>query len=122
MADVISPLDATGRAKQVSEKANAKAAQDRKDQLSMATKAEKELMSTGTFDPRNQAETINLDEVEQVGVSLTNDLTTIRTQVDIENMTWGVGNNYTFKAGVKYLVPTELADYLAHLGYVWIAS
>ena len=122
MADVISPLDATGRAKAVSEKANAKAAQDRKDELSMATKAENERLSTGTFDPRNQAETINLDEVEQVGVSLTNDLTTIRTQVDIENMTWGVGNNYTFKAGVKYLVPTELADYLAHLGYVWVAS
>ena len=43
----------------------------------------------------------------------------IRTITDIEEMTYGVGNHYTFKAGVKYRVPVNLANYLEDLGYIW---
>jgi hypothetical protein len=43
----------------------------------------------------------------------------IRTITDVEEMTYGVGNNYTFKAGVKYRVPSGLAGYLEQLGYIW---
>jgi len=35
-------------------------------------------------------------------------------------MTFGVGNSYTFKQGVRYKVPRELADYLQMLGYIWL--
>jgi hypothetical protein len=43
----------------------------------------------------------------------------IRTITDIDDMSYGVGNTYTFKAGVKYRVPKSLADYLEQLGYIW---
>jgi hypothetical protein len=35
------------------------------------------------------------------------------------SLPWGVGNTYNFKAGVKYSVPSELANYLEGLGYIW---
>ena len=52
-------------------------------------------------------------------MSTEGDMVVIRTITDIEDMTYGVGNNYTFKAGVKYRVPSHLATYLEQLGYIW---
>jgi hypothetical protein len=60
-----------------------------------------------------------LDEIENVGVSTAGDMVVIRTITDIDDMSYGVGNTYTFKAGVKYRVPKSLADYLEQLGYIW---
>ena len=58
-------------------------------------------------------------EIEEVGVSVNNDKVVIRTIADIEDMTYGIGNSYTFKQGVKYSVPRDLAAYLESLGYIW---
>ena len=118
-----SPMDATGRAAEEAAKRNAKEIADRKDEISISRAAEAELLETAVFDPKNPEAPILLDEVEELGVSLSNDKVIIRTHQDIEDMTYGVINgtpqSYTFKAGVKYSVPRDLAIYLENLGYTW---
>ena len=117
-----SPLDHTGHAKEQAQKKNAAERAKRAEEISMINAIEAERLEHGVFDPKTQDETIVLDEIENVGVSLANDTVVIRTQTDIENMTFGVGNEYSFKAGVKYTVPRAVADYLERLGYVWRPS
>lgn len=118
-----SPMDATGRAAEEAAKRNADELQKRKDEISISRAAEAELLETAVFDPKKPDEPILLDEVEELGVSLSNDKVVIRTHQDIEDMTYGVINgtpqSYTFKAGVKYSVPRDLAIYLENLGYTW---
>lgn len=121
-----SPMDVTGRAAEEAAKKNAKELADRKDEMSFARAAEEELLETAVFDPKNPDKPLLIDEIEEVGVALKNEKVIIRTHHDIEDMTYGVVNgapqNYTFKAGVKYSVPKEMASYLEDLGYVWKAS
>jgi len=114
-----SPLDATGRAKEEAAKKNADELKRRKDEISLAQQEEAELLETAVFDPKQPDAPIVLDEIENVGVSVANDYVIIRTITDIEQMTYGVGNTYDFKAGVKYRVPSDLATYLEQLGYIW---
>ena len=114
-----SPLDATGKAAEDAAKRNAKELKQREAELSISRQVEAELLETGVFDPKNPDQPIFLDEIEEVGVSVNNDKVVIRTITDIDDMTYGVGNSYTFKAGVKYSVPRDLADYLEGLGYIW---
>jgi hypothetical protein len=120
-----SPLDATGRAAEEAAKRNAKELADRKDEIALSRAAEEELLETGVFDPKNPDKPILIDEIEEVGVSLKDEKVIIRVHHDIEDMTYGVINgapqNYTFKSGVKYSVPKDLANYLQGLGYLWIA-
>ena len=118
-----SPQDATGRAAEEAAKRNAEELQKRKDEISISRAAEQELLETAVFDPKNPENPILIDEIEEVGISVNNDKVVIRTIADIEDMTYGVVNgapqNYTFKQGVKYSVPRELAVYLESLGYTW---
>lgn len=116
-----SPLDATGRAAEEAAKRNAEELQKRKDEISISRAAEQELLETAVFDPKKPDAPIMIDEIEELGVSVNNDKVVIRTITDIEDMTYGIGNTYTFKAGVKYSVPRDLADYLESLGYIWRA-
>ncbi len=120
-----SPLDATGRAAEEAAKRNAEELQKRKDEISISRAAEQELLETAVFDPKKPDEPILIDEIEEVGVAVTNDKVIIRVHQDIEDMTYGVINgapqNFTFKAGVKYSVPRDLAAYLERLGYTWRA-
>ena len=114
-----SPLDATGKAAEDAAKRNAKELKQREAELSISRQVEAELLETGVFDPKNPDQPIFIDEIEEVGVSVNSDKVVIRTITDIDDMTYGVGNSYTFKAGVKYSVPRDLADYLEGLGYIW---
>ncbi len=114
-----SPLDATGRAAETAAKKNAAELKKRKDEISIAAQIEAESLENDVFDPKNPDAPLVLDEIENVGVSTAGDMVVIRTITDIEDMTYGVGNNYTFKAGVKYRVPAKLAGYLEQLGYIW---
>lgn len=114
-----SPLDATGRAAEAAAKKNAKALKDRQDEISLAAHVEAEQLETNVFDPKKPDAPLVLDEVENVGVTTANDTVIIRTITDIDEMTYGVGNHYSFKAGVKYRVPGHLANYLEQLGYIW---
>ncbi len=114
-----SPLDATGKAAEQAAKKNAAELKKRKEEISIATQLEAESLEKDIFDPKNPDAPLVLDEIENVGVSTANDYVVIRTITDIEDMTFGVGDTYTFKAGVKYRVPKGLADYLEQLGYIW---
>ena len=120
-----SPQDATGRAAEEAAKRNAAEIAARKEEISISRAAEAELLETAVFDPKNPDEPILIDEIEEVGVSVNNDKVVIRTISDIEDMTYGVINgtpqSYTFKQGVKYSVPRDLAIYLENLGYTWRA-
>lgn len=116
------PLDATGRAAEQAAKRSAKEIADRKDEISLVRQVEEASLKNDVFDPKQPDAPILIDEIEEVGVSVNNDKVTIRTVADIDDMTYGVGNNYTFKAGVKYSVPRHLADYLERLGYIWQAG
>ena len=114
-----SPLDATGRAAEQAAKKNAAELKKRQDEISIATQIEAESLEKDVFDPKKPDTPIVLDDIENVGVSTAGDFVVIRTITDIEDMTYGVGNTYTFKAGVKYRVPAGLANYLEQLGYIW---
>jgi hypothetical protein len=115
----VSPLDATGRAAEQATKKNKEELRKRKDEISIAAQIEAESLENDVFDPKRPDAPLVLDEIEDVGVSVANDAVIIRTITDIEDMTYGVGNHYTFKAGVKYRVPLGLANYLEQLGYIW---
>jgi len=114
-----SPLDATGKAAEQAAKKNAEALKKRKEEISIATQIEAESLEKDVFDPKKPDTPLVLDYIENVGVSTAGDFVVIRTITDIEDMTYGVGNTYTFKAGVKYRVPAGLANYLEQLGYIW---
>ena len=114
-----SPMDVTGRAVEEAARRNSEELQKRKDEISISRQAEQELLETAVFDPKKPDAPILIDEIEEVGVSVNNDKVIIRTISDIEDMTYGVGNQYTFKQGVKYSVPRDLAEYLERLGYIW---
>lgn len=114
-----SPLDATGRAAEQAAKKNAAELQKRKDEISIAAQIEAEQLETQVFDPKKPDAPLVLDEIENVGVTTANDTVIIRTITDIDEMTYGVGNTYSFKAGVKYRVSPHLANYLEQLGYIW---
>ena len=114
-----SPLDATGRAAEQATKKNAEALKKRKEEISIATQLEAESLEKDVFDPKKPDAPLVLDEIENVGVSTAGDMVVIRTITDIDDMSYGVGNTYTFKAGVKYRVSRSLADYLEQLGYIW---
>ena len=115
----VSPLDATGRAAAAATKKNADELKKRKDEISIAAQIEAESLENDVFDPKRPEAPLVLDEIESVGVSVNNERVIVRTITDIDEMTFGVGNHYTFKAGVKYSVPKALAEYLEQLGYIW---
>ena len=114
-----SPLDATGRAAETATKKNQAELKKRKDEISIASQIEAESLENDVFDPKKPDAPLVLDEIENIGVGTANDMVIIRTITDIEDMTYGVGNTYTFKAGVKYRVPSGFAAYLEELGYIW---
>ncbi len=117
-----SPLDATGKAAENAAKKNAAELKKRQDEISISRAAEEELLETAVFDPKQPDQPLLIDEIEEIGVAVANEKVVIRTITDIEDMTYGVGNTYTFKAGVKYSVSKDLADYLERLGYIWRAN
>lgn len=113
------PRDATGAAAEKAAKTNAKALAERADEISLVRAQEAQSLRDDVFDPKKPDEPLLIDEVEELGVKTLDDSVIIRTVVDIEDMTYGVGNTYTFRAGQKYKVDKGLADYLEMLGYVW---
>ena len=120
-----SPQDMTGRAAEEAAKRNAAELKARAEEISISRQVEAESLERDVFDPKKPDQPILIDEIEEVGVSVNNDKVVIRTITDIEDMTYGVINgtpqSYTFKQGVKYSVPRELAIYLEQLGYTWRA-
>lgn len=140
------PTDATGRARAKALSENAAEVQRRASEMTIAAAAEAEALANGVYDPRVEAageepeivqdprilrqseevvasvpeiETQIVDEVITASPDLGDDQVIVRLIADIETMTYGYGNDYSFKAGVKYKVARDLANHLESLGYLY---
>lgn len=112
------PQDFTGRQRQKLAEQHAEVVRAREDQIAMAQVAQAELDDSvhDVVGDRQVTEEVN-GEVRYVEAPAK----VIRVNSTIEDMTFGVGNIYTFQEGQQYRVPADLAKYLDDLGYVWHA-
>jgi hypothetical protein len=115
------PTDATGVARQKAIKKNSEELKRREQEMTTIAAAEAKRLETEVFDPKTEETVEIIDEVIVLGTEFADDSVLVRTVADIENMTWGYGNVYNFTAGVKYRVPSDLAEHLESLGYLYTA-
>ena len=112
--------DVTGRQREEQVKAHAEELAQRAGEMSMATATAAAKLETEVLDltEPNKPATV-LDEVESVGVTLADDSQVIRLAEDLEFVTIGVGNHFSFKAGQKYKVAKHVAQHLQEKGYLY---
>lgn len=113
------PSDFTGRQRDKLMQEHANEVAEAAERMSMITAQAAREFDEGVYDATKPDNPLIVDEVVGVGVEMADDTVVIRVNSEIPNMTFGVGNHYTFKEGGKYRVPRELADHLEELGYVW---
>lgn len=128
------PGDFTGQQKAKLAKEHAEEVARRGDELAMMEAAEQEAAQNRVTDYTQGTieQPVILDDVEDLTAAdaelllSPDDITlrespvrTIRVNADLEKVTIGVGQNYTFREGEKYRVPAHVADHLEEKGYVW---
>lgn len=118
MATQKKPTDFTGRQRDALAQQALEEQQNRAAELAMATaeaaiKAETEVIDA--TEP-NRAQAVVVDEV--IKTNAKGKTVTIRVSDNIDSMTFGAGNYYSFKAGQKYEVTEEIATHLEEKGYV----
>jgi len=120
MATKAKVTDVTGRQREQLIKDQATEQARRAEELSMVNAVEAVRLETETIDlsTKPEAPTV-IDEVESVGVNLADDTTVIRVAEDLDMVTIGAGNHYSFKVGQKYKVPKHVADHLKEKGYLY---
>ena len=111
--------DVTGRQREEQIKANAAALADRAGEMSMATAAKEYRNATEVIDMTTPEAPTVIDEIEDLGVSLADDAVVVRVAEDLEMMTIGAGNHYSFQAGKKYKVSQAVATHLKEKGYLY---
>lgn len=117
MASKVRPSDVTGRAREKALKENQEAVLERAAEMSMATAEAKIKLETEVIDATvPDRQTVIVDDPIKVGSQ--EDTVVVRVLEDIENMTLGAGNNYSFKAGQKYQVTRAVAQHLEAKGYL----
>lgn len=112
------PNDVTGRIRDELASKALEAQQEAANNMSMATAKARVDLETQVIDatiPSRQ--TIIVDDPITLGAP---DDSTIEIRVvqDLDNMTLGKGNTYSFKAGVKYKVTKLVATHLKEKGYL----
>ncbi len=112
--------DYTGQQAEALAKEAAEEKQIRAQEMAMMT-AEKEREFEDTVQDMTQQpeKPTIIDEVVEVGVVMADDSVVVRVAEDIENMTYGHGNTYSFKAGGKYKIPRAVAERLEDLGLLY---
>lgn len=113
--------DFTGQQTEKLQQENAEALKARAQEISMmaevaADENAKPVDYTNGPTPPPAAE---LEVAEQV--ELLEPTRTIIPNTNLESVTFGAGNHYTFEEGRKYVVPRELADHLRGKGLLWEA-
>ena len=111
--------DVTGRQREEMIKANAEALAARANEMSMATAEKAYKDEVEVTDLTEPSKPTVIDEVESVGVSLADDSVVVRVAENIDMMTIGAGNNWSFEAGKKYKVPAHVANHLKEKGYLY---
>ena len=111
------PTDATGRQREALQAEFAEQQQEAASQMAMATAQKAVALETEVIDATkpNRA-TVIVDEPTVVAKG--DETVTIRVVEDIDHMTFGAGNYYSFKAGQKYQVDRNLARHLEEKGYL----
>jgi len=111
------PTDTTGRQREALQAEFADEQSEAAQTLSMATVEKRIALETEVIDATvpNKA-TVIVDE--PTIITDEGKVITIRVVEDIENMTFGAGNYYSFKAGQKYQVTQDLARHLEEKGYL----
>ena len=112
------PTDVTGRQREALAKAAQEEVQKRAAEMTLATAEAEIRLETEVIDatvPSRQ--TIIVDTVTRVAKP-EDDTVVIRVIEDIESMTLGAGNHYSFKAGQKYEVTRHVAQHLEEKGYL----
>jgi len=112
--------DFTGRQAEELAKQAAAEKRSRNEEVAMMTATEEREFEDSIHDMtvRPDQPTI-IDEIIEMGVVLADDSVVVRVAEDIENMTYGHGNTYTFVAGGKYKVPKGVAERLGDLGLLY---
>lgn len=126
------PGDFTGRQKARLAAEHAEQIAQRDNELSMMEAAEREAAEHRVTDYTEGSAPVILDNVEDVSraneeLLLDQDdiavreapTRTIRVNDDLDQVTIGAGNHYSFRAGEKYRVPAHVAAHLEEKGYVW---
>lgn len=114
----VKPTDATGRMREKQIQENAEAMQQRAGEMAMATAAAIIAEETEVIDATTPSTgTVIVDEATIVGAE-SKDSVVIRVVEDIDSMTFGAGNYYSFKAGKKYKVNMDIARHLEEKGYL----
>jgi hypothetical protein len=111
------PTDATGRQREKQQAEFAEQQQEAAANMAMATAQKAINLDTEVIDATEPNRvTVIVDEPTIVNAG--DEVTTIRVVEDIEHMTFGAGNFYSFKAGQKYQVTKDLARHLEEKGYL----
>lgn len=116
------PTDFTGRerARLAEDAAKTKAEANKEAAAAAAAEAERKASEVVEVTGPNTYTPVVLDDVEAVDVVRTEEEFEVVTVLDdIQQMTYGVGNNYDFERGRKYKIPRHLADHLREKGYVY---
>jgi hypothetical protein len=112
--------DVTGRQREELIKEQAAEQARRADEVTMATVDKAARLETEVLDLSAKPDQPTLiDEVEDLGVDLADNTTIIRVAEDMDMVTIGSGNHYSFKAGQKYKVPANVAAHLQEKGYLY---
>lgn len=111
--------DVTGRQREDQIKAVAEQQAARVNEMSMATAVKEVKDATEIVDMTIPSAPTVIDEVESVGVSLADDSVVVRVAENIDQMTIGAGNSYSFQAGKKYKVSKHVANHLQEKGYLY---
>ena len=117
MANTKKPGDVTGRARDDAQKAAIEEQQNRAAEITMAT-AKAQLAYENNIVDATQPRVAEVVIEETTVVSAEDESVVIRVIEDIEAMTFGAGNYFSFKAGQKYKVQKTLADHLKSKGYL----
>lgn len=111
------PGDVTGRMREEQAAASAEEMQARAAEMMMATAEAQIKLETEVIDATTPYQTVVVvDEVHPQGPQ--DDTVEIRMVENIDSMTFGAGQHYSFKAGQKYRVKRDLANHLMSKGYV----
>lgn len=114
------PTDVTGRQREKLIKENAEELARRSEEMSIATAVDNVRKETEVTDLSvNPALPTIIDDVEDLGVTTADDATIIRVAEDLDFVTIGVGQHFSFKAGQKYKVAKHVAEHLREKGYLY---
>lgn len=111
--------DVTGRQREEQIKANVEEIQKRASEMSMASMEAQAKLDTEVLDLTVEGKATVIDEVEDLGVDLAGDTAIIRVAEDLDFVTIGAGNHFSFKAGQKYKVAKHVAAHLQEKGYLY---